>query len=157
MMAGGFIGGMIGYGIGGLIKSIGTVELPEAEFVGYEDEFEMDLPDEINIYNEPFENPTGGGIRGNDPGWGCGAWGCSRGTRTHWQLDITGAPGQDVVAPFSGVAERVGAGVESGVRITGVPYGDPLQTDLIHIEPSFRGIVYVQQSLLSRYYDSCTC
>jgi RHS repeat-associated protein len=48
MMAGGFIGGMIGYGIGSALSSIGTVDPGEAEFLGYEDDLEVvELPDAI--------------------------------------------------------------------------------------------------------------
>ncbi len=47
MMAGGFIGGMIGGALGSAIKSIGTVELPEAELMGYEDDFQVEQINDV--------------------------------------------------------------------------------------------------------------
>ncbi len=53
-------------------------------------------------------SPTGHGVRGNDD-WGSGLYGVSRdkGIRIHEGCDFICIPGQDIVAPISGVITRL--------------------------------------------------
>ena len=57
--------------------------------------------------------PTGKGLREVDK-WGNGYYGASRGNRIHKGADYVCEPGQDIVAPITGIIAR-----ESR------PYGDP--------------------------------
>ncbi len=50
-------------------------------------------------------SPTGKGVRGTD-NWGSGAFGASRGERTHKGADYICEPGQSVVAPCTGFIVR---------------------------------------------------
>lgn len=61
-----------------------------------------------------YGKPTGLAIRGSDA-YGSGAFGASRGNRTHDGADYNSIPGQPVKAPLSGVVSRISKPYSSGL------------------------------------------
>lgn len=80
-----------------------------------------------------FTNPTGGGIRPQDP-WGSGVYQSPRngGSRLHAGVDYLGQAGSPVYAGIGGAIETI----NEGVRITGRVEGILYTVRQIHIIPS---------------------
>jgi len=113
----------------------------------------------VDPNGEQFGNPTGGDIRGCDP-QGCGYYGAGRGEdRLHLGIDIESTPGQNVSAPFGGMAFSSSSKKYPGVRIEGKNY----RASLLYIKASDpiaragdRGLTVNQGDVIGTAHDITT-
>jgi murein DD-endopeptidase MepM/ murein hydrolase activator NlpD len=110
--------------------------------------------------NDHALNPTGGPVRveGMDK-WGGGEYLARRndpdyrGLSVHRALDFVGKPGQDVIAPISGVLRRTGQGINTGADIEGRIRGSRYKVKLMHFAVTVRDGLVTQGQVIGRLKD----